>query len=468
MKKLITTSFALLCALSSAQINLTPDSNFGNNGTVNLAPNLTKFLSFHFLNDKIMVQNIDYSNPDLLGSRITMLSGNGNLDTSFGANGSFFLDSSSDFVYYIDGNQLLFFSGKKYLHNGTLDATYGNNGQSQTFSGEIYRKVLSNGKLLVRTENNFYQFDQSGNLDLTFGNNGIVNAYNSNFSGSLIPDFKTNTSFFSLYNTSVLEYNFYNSMLRKVNVDSGNYDISYGMSGNGQYFNGTSATIMKFQPLNDGTIISYLFDRNDTSSNYLTKTLSTGLLDNNFGINGKIDLPNNINGNSLLYNQDFVVYHQTNYIIPVLDQNYPKKIYLSSFNNSGLSTINSQSLLDTGITTEMVNPDDKILVSVKDNYLYLFVTPNLIKRYMISENSLSVNESNLKEIYNFNNPFQDELKINTNENIKSIELYDNSGRLVLKNIGSKNINTSSLERGVYIIVVTSSNNKIFSKKVIKN
>ena len=114
MKKLITTSFALLCALSSAQINLTPDSNFGNNGTVNLAPNLTKFLSFHFLNDKIMVQNIDYSNPDLLGSRITMLSGNGNLDTSFGANGSFFLDSSSDFVHYIDGNQLLFFSGKKY------------------------------------------------------------------------------------------------------------------------------------------------------------------------------------------------------------------------------------------------------------------------------------------------------------------------------------------------------------------
>ena len=467
MKKLITTSFALLCALSSAQINLTPDSNFGNNGTVNLAPNLTKFLSFHFLNDKIMVQNIDYSNPDLLGSRITMLSGNGNLDTSFGANGSFFLDSSSDFVHYIDGNQLLFFSGKKYLHNGTLDATYGNNGQSQTFSDELYRKVLSNGKLLVRTENNFYQFDQSGNLDLTFGNNGIVNAYNSNFSGSLIPDFKTNTSFFSLNNNYVLEHNFNNSLLRKADFAIGNYDASYGISGNGQYFNSTSAGIMKFQPLNDGSVVNYLFDYN-VNSKYLTKTLSTGLLDNNFGTNGKIDLPENINGNSLLYNQDFAVYNQSHYIVPVLDQNFPKKIYLCSFNTSGLSTINSQSLLDTGITTEMLNPDDKIFVSVKDNYLYLFVAPNLIKRYLISESVLSANENSLKEIYNFNNPFQDELKISTNENIKSTEFYDNSGRLVLKNMGSKNINTSSLERGVYIIVVTSSNNKILSKKVIKN
>ncbi len=467
MKKIITTGFALFCALSSAQINLTPDSNFGNNGTVYLAPNLTKFLSFHFLNDKIMVQNIDYSDPDLLGSRITMLNNNGTPDVSFGTNGSFFLDSFSDFVHYLDGNQLLFFSGKKYLHNGTLDTSYGNNGQAQFYTDEIYRKVLPNGKLLVRTENDFHQFNQSGNLDLTFGNNGTVNAYNSSFSGSLIPDFKTNTSFFSLYNNSVLEHNFNYSMLRKADFATGNYDTSYGISGNGQYFNGTSAGIMKFQPLNDGAIISYLFDDN-TSSKYLTKTLSTGLLDNNFGINGKIDLPNSVDGNSLLYNQDFAVYNQSHYIVPVLDQNFPKKIYVSNFNSSGLSTINNQSLLDTGITTEMVNPDDKIFVSVKDSYLYLFITPNIIKRYIISENALSVNENNSKEICNFNNPFQDELIFNTNENIKSTEFYDKSGRLVLKNMGSKNINTSSLDRGVYIIVITTSNNRTFSKKVIKN
>lgn len=141
---------------------------------------------------------------------------------------------------------------------------------------------------------------------------------------------------------------------------------------------------------------------------------------------------------------------------------------MANFNNSGLSSLSNQSLIDTGITTGMVNPDDKIFVAVKDNYLYLFVTPNLIKRYVISENSLSINENTLGEVINFNNPFKDELNFKTLEKIKSTEIYDEAGRVVLKNLGQKDINTSALPKGVYIIKITTESNKIISKKGIKN
>ncbi|WP_213278627.1 T9SS type A sorting domain-containing protein [Chryseobacterium indologenes] len=473
MRKLITTSIVLVSSLINAQINLIPDSNFGNNSTVDLGSDVTAFLSYHFLNDKIMVQNYDLVDPDLTYSRVTMLNNNGSLDGSFGTGGSFLFpknynaNEDADFVYHLTSSHLFMFSGRKYLYNGTLDQTYGTNGQSLSYHpSEIYRKVLPDGKLIIRTINNFYRYTQSGNLDTTFGTNGSL-VSNNLLTNYGYPTFDYHQEFVPLFSdNSVLEYDGNYSHFRKMNYTTGYYDTNFGVNGDAQFSTGTSATIMKFRVLNDNSFINYLFDNN---TNFLTKTLSTGMLDNSFGNNGRIDLPSNISATNLLYNQDFAAVNDNNFIIPVFDDNYPKKMYLANFNNNGLSTINSQNLLDTGITTAMVNPDDKVFISVKDGYLYLFVNPRFIKRYLISENTLNTRENiNKTDEISFNNPFKDELHFKTTEKIKFTEIYDEAGKLVLKNSGQKDNNTSALPKGVYIIKITKENGQIISKKAIKN
>ena len=475
MKKIMTAVLALYFVYSDAQISLTPDSNFGNNSIVDLGSNVGGFLSYHFLNNKIMVQNHDFADPNLIYSRITLLNNNGSLDSSFGTGGSFLfpkyfgVNDDIDFVHHFNSSSLFMFSGRKYLYNGALDTAYGTSGQSQSYHpSEIYRKVLPNGKLLIRTTNNFYQYTQSGNLDTTFGNNGMMACNNLltnygyvsyGYQQQLIPLFSSN---------SILEYDSNYGTFRKMNYTTCYYDTNFGVNGNAQFSVGTTSAILKFCVLSDNSFVNYIFDSNNTSSKFLTKTLSTGMLDNSFGSNGKIDVPNTIDGIDLLHNQDFEVVNGGNYVIPVFDNNFPRKLYLANFNNNGLSTINAQNLLDTGITTAMVNPDDKVFVSVKDGYLYLFVNPTFIKRYLISENVLSTNEIKSNTTINFVNPFKNELNLITDEKIKSVELYDASGRMVFESKGKKNIETSQLQKGIYIIKITTESNQIISKKGIKN
>jgi len=474
MKKIITAILACNLAYSYAQINLTPDSNFGNNSIVDLGSNLSRILSYRFFNDKIMIQNYDLTNPNFTYSRISMLNNDGSLYTNFGTGGSFLLPTSyngnndADFVHHLNSSYILMISGRKYLYNGTLDQTYGNNGQTQMYPEEIYRKVLPNGKLLIRTINNFYQYTSTGNLDTAFGNNGSVST-NNLLTNYYYPVFDYQDNFVPLNSdNSVLEYDGNYGTFRKMNYYTGNYDVNFGIDGNGQYSIGGSGTVMKFYVLSDHSSINYLFDSNNLNSKFLTRTLSTGMLDSALGNNGKIDLPENINGVNLLYNQDFAVVNESNYVIPVFDDSYPKKMYLANFNNNGLSTINSQNLLDTGITTAMVNPDDKVFISVKDGYLYLFVNPTIIKRYLISENVLSANETKVNAQLSFANPFKNELNLITDEKIKSVEMYDESGRMVLKKNTKKNIDTSDLEKGIYFIKVVTESNKVIYKKGIKN
>ncbi|MDN5479003.1 MAG: T9SS type A sorting domain-containing protein, partial [Chryseobacterium sp.] len=87
---------------------------------------------------------------------------------------------------------------------------------------------------------------------------------------------------------------------------------------------------------------------------------------------------------------------------------------------------------------------------------------------IISNATLSTSENiETKESLQFINPFQNELNFTSKEKIKSIEIYDETGRLVLEGKNST-LDTSALERGVYMIKITMQSNKVVSKKGIKN
>jgi hypothetical protein len=471
MKKSFITALALVSALANAQLNLMPDSDFGNNSIVNLDPGLSGFLSYHFVNDKMIVQNFDMSTASLTDSRITMLNTDGSVDSAFGTAGSFGCPlaygtaGTDDFVHNSGTADVMMFSGKKFHYNGTLDLSYGTAGQGEVLANEIYRKILPNGNLLVRTTDRIYQLNPSGQLDSSFGINGTIDC-NSTLSSSGHTLFSGHEKFVAFHaGNSVMEYESNNSSLRKMNYTTGNYDTGFGVNGDAQYHTGPSSTMMKFCMMNDHSLVNYLFD-DYSSGKFLTRTLSDGMLDTSFGSGGRIDLPGNLNGTDLLYVQDFTMVNNQA-VIPVLDNSYPRKLFLLSTDGHSVSTINGQSLLDTGITTQMMNPDDKISVSAKDNHLYLMISPRIIKRYVISNIVLAVKENERGAEVRFVNPFQNELNLITGEEIKSVEIFDKTGRLIMTARSSKNINTSGLQKDIYIIKITTQKDKVISKKGMK-
>ena len=65
------------------------------------------------------------------------------------------------------------------------------------------------------------------------------------------------------------------------------------------------------------------------------------------------------------------------------------------------------------------------------------------------------------------NPVKDALNITTDKNVQKVEVVDILGKTVLSSkADSKNINVSSLNAGVYLIVITSENG-VSTKKFIK-
>ncbi|AZB28333.1 T9SS type A sorting domain-containing protein [Chryseobacterium balustinum] len=72
-----------------------------------------------------------------------------------------------------------------------------------------------------------------------------------------------------------------------------------------------------------------------------------------------------------------------------------------------------------------------------------------------------------KKINIYPNPTSDFLHVPTTENIKSLEVYDLSGKVVLKDTSGKNqISVSFLNKGMYIIKITT-NHSVFSTKFSK-
>lgn len=85
---------------------------------------------------------------------------------------------------------------------------------------------------------------------------------------------------------------------------------------------------------------------------------------------------------------------------------------------------------------------------------------------LLQQNSLSVKDNLQVGISAAPNPFTDLIEVTATANISSVELYDMSGRLVLRSV-SPRINTGSLLSGVYLMNVTASDGLRNTIKIIK-
>lgn len=80
---------------------------------------------------------------------------------------------------------------------------------------------------------------------------------------------------------------------------------------------------------------------------------------------------------------------------------------------------------------------------------------------------LNVKEIFVDDIKIYPNPFTDNFKIKTENPIRKIELYDESGRLIIETRDSQLENTSLLSQGIYILKIYFENKTIQSYKLIK-
>jgi len=242
-------------ALVRYEIDGALDTSFGEEGKVTTylqGSYLDRYNSILFQGDnKIIASGSvgDYAHPNFL---ITRYLPNGDLDASFWENGvvvtTIYGDDDMISTKLLDDGKIIaggfskngddyFVTLVRYLTNGDLDQSFGNNGIKTTYLGEGGRvfkiTILNNGKILIgakKRNNNlinfvFLRYSSNGLLDTSFGDNGIVT---TNLLGDSYGSFSVRSN--GKIVVSIRENQFNEPILAQFHPD-GSPDLSFGENG---------------------------------------------------------------------------------------------------------------------------------------------------------------------------------------------------------------------------------------------
>jgi hypothetical protein len=95
---------------------------------------------------------------------------------------------------------------------------------------------------------------------------------------------------------------------------------------------------------------------------------------------------------------------------------------------------------------------------------------NLLKEVYVvlfSENNLSVDTFNENKIKIYPNPVNDFVQISSEQSIKTIEVYDDLGRLTNTSFQNQRVDVSKLSSGVYFLKITDENGAVATYKILK-
>ena len=339
----------------------------------------------------------------------------GSPDLSFGNDGFLVLDieGGSDIAYNLgkqSDDKLIVVGGSeingenqsiiiRFLPNGDLDTTFGNNGFSynNNYSSYNFAKIQNDDKIIVGAnyyDNGVYSFSltrflPNGDVDISFANNGTLNPFSDGFfKGIIFQDNETFTVAGRVLNNAIYEI-----ALKRFFIN-GTIDTSFGNNGTVTTAIGNEATSIKsFELLNDGKIIVAAKITDYNSSSYvLLKYLFDGSLDENYGSNGVLEL--NIDqsfgiGNLAVYEDDKAVLmasiwdpvEETRDIF--ITRYLPNGSIDTSFNTNGSISIYSTNLL---ITRMIVQGNQRLLVYGVSNNPFEGGGPTVILRYDINGN----------------------------------------------------------------------------------
>lgn len=369
------------------------DSQFGNNGFVDLPANTLPGILGEFNNGKFISINGTY-NGNSNTYFFNRYNADGSIDLSFGNNGGLISDITSFSYDYCQAIKILpnnkfitvgsssnswgnYFTGHicKFNEDGTLDTTFGNNGVVLTQIGVSpgyaqYRNLdlLNSGKIVVCGSSEYsggtggfggtkpilVKYNSDGTLDNTFGTNGIV---------VLDVMFNGNDNFYSVkvqsnnkilgIGSSAYPYPYMKTFLNISRLlENGTLDNTFGNNGIFLTDNNTSQ-------LNNGWKIEI---QNDTKIIALGST-STGESTFKNTLICRFDFENSLNINQNSSENDLVIYPN-----PTINKVYLKGV--NSINNVEIYNILGQSF--NVLKREISNNESEIDISKLSQGTYIF------------------------------------------------------------------------------------------------
>lgn len=258
----------------------------------------------------------------------------------------------------------------RYQPNGLLDSSFGVNGISPTQTGYLVSslaiqadgKILVSGELYVSALNNYdwcvSRYNANGSVDATFGNNGIVvTAFTA--SNNTIELNDKQTSIAVLANGKILQsgYGSQNNLqfieMIRLNPD-GSVDNSFGV-------NGKVMTPATFNTSAGAPAITFLLPNNQLmaiSKSAIVQYKANGAIDSSFGTNGMVAIAG--------FDVSAGIMQPDGKIVVVGKTPPSTKVYVTRYNSNG-------SLDNTFSTVPFTDP---ISTATQENFYKILLEPN--------------------------------------------------------------------------------------------
>lgn len=463
MKKILLLAILVIQNIS-AQI-ISKDPTFATNGIATMPGNLTWSMAQNSNNQIYFTHNENIGNGiNVTESYVSKLTANGTLDQTFGNNGKVQLPNNSylnEAKIQSDGKLVVFgFTNteaaaiSRILSNGQLDNSFGTNGTvvipslvtDQNYAS--YGIILQNDKILVHAikyaENNqsqhiIFRLTTNGSLDNTFGNNGYVTTQGSPAGRTFVRmDNQSNIICFSSNSGFIQKFNSNGQPI----TTFGNNGIVPLLDANGYGYGSTSAV---FVDSNNKILFSL------SSEDKLLRINPDGNLDNTFNYN--VNTNSGLNGGAWIQS------------IAEKEGSY----YLGGAGNSTnlISKLTQNGSVDPIFNDYLQTDSDVEEIFINNDNIIIRGNGHIVK-YLFTNATLSTTDiTKINNDISFENPIKQTLVYQSKEKVSKIEIYSLDGK-ILKTLKDNTISISDLPKGVYMAKVTFEKGNSTTRKLIKN
>jgi uncharacterized delta-60 repeat protein len=503
--------FALFSTIVAIGQNGYIDSTFGNNGYACFnSPNMS-YLFGDLLADGNAIYALTIFSPMETGEQIVKYDSSGQLITAFGNQGALQLnmvdsdgalyDFQNGFIRKTPDNKFLAVGATIYYNafdfnfiakfdqDGNVDTSFGNEGyvgnSMFTESVNIQSVDIINDEIIVtgynidsiETPTNYLivlKFDLNGNPIESYGNNGIAKFTMEMGYIPMVSSYDAAAN--AVY--SLVETSYTTGYITKLDLGTNTVDTSFGTNGQMDFDYSLGARPTTFYVDTDenmyvaGTFVN--FNATLEQQIFVRKYTSSQELDTAFGVNGTYTkqiepLESTASVAHIMLNPDNInlVGYTYQWSSFSFDKIFINRIHLDGTNDTAFgqdgSIINylfSQVNLPLGV----IENNGKFTFATASTECSTYSSPTLLQ--IDSNASLGTANPTAQTASVYPNPVKDILYVNSLQDVKKVQLYDYSARLLPVTFNGKELDVSNLEPGIYLFKIFT-DSQVFCTKIVK-